>query len=230
MNQLSLSINLKRIPNNMNVFTKPEIADNYDAYYQTKDGRQVNKIEEELIAAALQKVPAGKMLELGCGTGHWTKFFIENGFKLTATDISDAMLKYARQKKLQAQILKADSEKLPFNDESFDVVSSITMMEFVMDKDKVLSEIYRVLKPNGYVFLGALNGKSQLAKNAGNDPVFKNANFFTPESLHERLSQFGIPEISFGVYFSPNFELQDGTTQQEKHEPAFMLGRVQKTK
>jgi ubiquinone/menaquinone biosynthesis C-methylase UbiE len=214
----------------MNVFTKPEIADSYDAYYQTEAGKRVNEIEAQLIEAALQKIPAGKMLELGCGTGHWTKFFIENGFELTATDISDVMLKHARQKKLQAQILKADSEKLPFTDESFDVVSTITMMEFVTDQDKVLSEIYRVLKPHGYVLLGALNGKSQLAKNAGNDPVFKNANFFTLESLQEKLSQFGISEISFGVHFSPNFELQDGTPEQEKHEPAFMLARVQKTK
>jgi len=57
----------------MNVFIKEEIADDYDAYYQTPAGKEIDAIEEKLIADALQKVPKGKMLELGCGTGHWTE-------------------------------------------------------------------------------------------------------------------------------------------------------------
>lgn len=213
----------------MNVFFNAEIADEYDAYYNTEVGQKVNEIEEKLIAGALQKIPKGKMLELGCGTGHWTKFFVENGFELTATDISDAMLKHAQQKQLNAKILKADSENLPFEDESFDMVSSITMMEFVSDQDKVLSEIYRVLKPNGYVLLGGLNANSELAKNAVNDPVFQNANFFTHEKLVEKLMKLGVPEVDSGVHFSPNFQLTDATAEKENYEPAFMLALVQKT-
>lgn len=213
----------------MNVFFNAEIADEYDAYYNTEVGQKVNEIEEKLIAGALQKIPKGKMLELGCGTGHWTKFFVENGFELTATDISDAMLKHAQQKQLNAKILKADSENLPFEDESFDMVSSITMMEFVSDQDKVLSEIYRVLKPNGYVLLGGLNANSVLAKNAVNDPVFQKANFFTHEKLVEKLMKLGVPEVDSGVHFSPNFQLTDATAEKENYEPAFMLALVQKT-
>ena len=214
----------------MNVFIQSEIADNYDEYYQTEAGKKVNEIEEKLIAAALQKIPEGKMLDLGCGTGHWTKYFSENGFKLTGTDISDAMLKHAKQKELKAEILKANSENLPFENESFDVVASITMMEFVNDQDKVLAEIYRVLKPNGYLLLGGLNGISELGKSSKNDPVFKNANFFTHEKLCDKLQKFGSPEINCGVYFSPEFQLMDSSSEKENYEPAFMLAVVQKTK
>lgn len=213
----------------MNVFRKPEIADNYDNYYQTEAGKKVNDIEEALIAAALQKIPKGKMLELGCGTGHWTKFFVQNGFELTATDISDAMLKYAQQKELEAEILKADSENLPFENGSFDVVASITMMEFVNDQHKVLSEIYRVLKPNGWLLLGCLNRDSELAKNAISDPVFKDVKFFTIEKLTEKLAVFGEPEVNCGVHFTSGFELTDGTGEQKNNEPAFIVALVQKT-
>lgn len=214
----------------MNVFIKPEIADQYDAYYKTEAGKQVDEIEKQLIAAALQKCKGRKMLELGCGTGHWTRFFVEKEFELTATDISDAMLKHAKQKQLNAAIVKADAENLPFENESFDVVASITMMEFVRDQNKVLAEIYRVLKPNGYVLLGGLNSNSELAKNVANDSVFKNANFFTRKSLVAKLMQFGNPEVSCGVRFSATFQLMDASDEKDNYEPAFLLALVQKIK
>ncbi|MCY1722572.1 class I SAM-dependent methyltransferase [Prolixibacteraceae bacterium Z1-6] len=212
----------------MNVFTNPEIADDYDDYYQTEAGKEVNHIEVQLIEAALQKVPAGKMLELGCGTGHWTEFFVEKGFDVVATDISDAMLQHAISKGLEAEIVKADSGNLLFDKESFDVVASVTMLEFVDDRDKVIDEIYRVLKPGGWLLLGCLNANSQLAQNADNDPVFKNAAFLTPEGLTALLSRVGTAELTSGVHFSPAFQVTDGTAEQNNNEPAFLVALVQK--
>uniref|UniRef100_UPI003216E667 class I SAM-dependent methyltransferase n=1 Tax=uncultured Draconibacterium sp. TaxID=1573823 RepID=UPI003216E667 len=212
----------------MNVFKNAEIADSYDAYYQTEAGKKVNTIEEELIKAALQKIPAGKMLELGCGTGHWTKLFVQHEFDVVATDISDAMLQHALAKGLEAEIVKADSGNLLFDKESFDVVASVTMLEFVDDRDKVIDEIYRVLKPGGWLLLGCLNANSQLAQNAGNDPVFKNAAFLTPERLTALLSRVGTAELTSGVHFSPAFQVTDGTAEQHNHEPAFLVALVKK--
>lgn len=214
----------------MNVFNKPEIADVYDDYYQTSTGKKVNKIEERLIGDALSQISNDKMLELGCGTGHWTSFFLNQGFEIVATDISEAMLKIARQKNLHTEILKANAENLPFEKNSFPIVSSITMLEFVNNRNKVLQEMYRVLKPNGWLLLGCLNGNSQLAKNAVHDPVFKNASFLTPDVLNNNLTKFGTPKITSGVYFSSTFELLDGTPEQDNWEPAFLAGLVQKRK
>jgi len=74
----------------------------------------------------------GDMLELVCGTGHWTTFFCEEGFRVTAVDTSEAMLSEAKKKDIGcATFLHADAANLPFADESFSVVASITMLEFV---------------------------------------------------------------------------------------------------
>ncbi|WP_163322366.1 class I SAM-dependent methyltransferase [Draconibacterium mangrovi] len=214
----------------MNVFKNEEIAVAYDDYYQTQAGKEIDAIEKKLLVEALQKVPKGKMLELGCGTGHWTELFVNMDFDVIATDISDAMLCQAIEKNLDAEVLNADAGDLPFKNESFDVVASVTMMEFVTSKDVVLNEIYRVLKPGGYLLLGCLNGNSQLAKNAENDPVFKNAAFYTPESLLKALTKFGAPELTYGVRFAPDFRVMDQTAEKDNHEPAFIVALVQKTK
>jgi len=140
------------------------------------------------------------------------------------------MLRQAIEKNLDAEILKADAGELPFKNESFDVVATVTMMEFVNSKEVVLNEIYRVLKPGGYLLLGCLNGNTQLGNNAANDPVFKNAAFYVPESLEKDLLKFGTPELTSGVHFAPDFKVMDRTAEKDNHEPAFMVALVQKNK
>ena len=167
------------------------------------------------------------MLELGCGTGQWTEYFIKKGFKLTGIDISDEMLKFAHSKSLNADFLKADSSQIPFDDNSFSAVSSITMLEFVEDQNKVLQEAYRVLKPGGWLILGCLNANSELGKNKENDEVFKDAHFLSSDELKHKLRNFNNIKMGFGIYYSSTFELLDGKTEIDT-EPAFIAAIAQK--
>jgi ubiquinone/menaquinone biosynthesis C-methylase UbiE len=219
------------IKNTRNVFLTPDIASEYDTYYQTETGKTVDNIEKEIVSAHLKKLPKTNWLELGCGTGHWTKFFNNNGFQITAVDNSEAMLEIARSKNLEnVQFLNADATRLPFPDARFSGIVSITMLEFVDDLEKGLNEIDRVLKPGGTLVLGCLNAVSDPGKNKNNDPIFKHARFFTQEEIKEILTRFGSPHISAGVYFSPDFEILDGTEKQSATEPAFIAASVQKQK
>jgi len=59
----------------MNIFEKESAAEQYDRYYETEFGRAIDALEKKEISKYLEKIPRQAMLELGCGTGHWTKFF-----------------------------------------------------------------------------------------------------------------------------------------------------------
>lgn len=97
--------------------------------------------------------PKGDVLELACGTGIVTQRLrerIDPFFRLVATDISDAMLAYARNKvKGKIDWRKADAAALPFKDESFGAVVCGLGVMFVPDKKKLCGEVRRVLVEGG---------------------------------------------------------------------------------
>jgi ubiquinone/menaquinone biosynthesis C-methylase UbiE len=214
-----------------NIFQLPSVAREYDNYYQKEKGKLIDKIEKKIIKSHLDNLDKGYLLELGCGTGHWTQFFCEQGFQVAAIDSSKSMLEIARSKNMKTvQFLNADAVRLPFPDAQFSAIASVTMLEFVDDLNLVLTEIDRLLKPGGTLLLGCLNALSALGENKKNDPVFKHAHFFTQEEIKKMLARFGNPRISAGLYFSPDFEILDGTKKQSTSEPAFIAASVKKTK
>jgi ubiquinone/menaquinone biosynthesis C-methylase UbiE len=213
----------------MNVFKDYQIAQKYDSYYQSVQGGSVDSIERLLIQNYLKQIFSCEMLELGCGTGHWTRFFCEEGFPVTGIDESEFMLEQARAKMIpQAQYLKADATSLPFSDHSFSVISSVTMFEFVENIHTVLDEIDRILKPGGYLLTGWLNALSEVGLKKENSKTFKNAHFYTPEEIGQFMLRFGTPKLNYGVYYSSGFELLDGTKNQDSVQPAFIASLVQK--
>jgi ubiquinone/menaquinone biosynthesis C-methylase UbiE len=223
-------IKMKVIPKfSMNVFSDHSIAESYDRFYLTDRGRSVDQIEKSLIRQHLNSILAGNMLELGCGTGHWTEFFCEEGFEVTAIDNSKAMLSLAKRKNIsRAAFHKADAAHLPVPDNNFAVITSVTMLEFVKDINEIFNEIDRVLKPGGYLILGWLNALSEMGKNKNTDEIFKHAHFYSPADIDQLLSRFGVPQMSFGVYYSSGFELLDGTDRQDTVQPAFIATFVKK--
>ncbi|MBN2858311.1 MAG: methyltransferase domain-containing protein [Candidatus Delongbacteria bacterium] len=204
-----------------NVFQDKTIAESYDNYYRTDFGITVDSIEKKIIDELLNSLSSREMLELGCGTGHWTEHFEKLGYSVTALDISQPMLDIAEKRDLKADFLKADAEALPFRDGSMSLITSITMLEFVDDLEKALSEMRRVLKKGGSLVLGCLNAESLLGKNKQNDPTFKNAVFFTDEDFETKFSGFEIVKIRKGIYLRPDYSLADEAEDKEEYEPAF---------
>ncbi|MGQ9848373.1 MAG: class I SAM-dependent methyltransferase [Bacteroidales bacterium] len=211
----------------MNVFENKDVALKYDSYYHTEIGSKIDELEKKLIKSLLPPPHLyPNVLEAGCGTGHWTAFLSQLGYNITAFDISDAMLEIAKSKQIkQTKFIKADVHKLPFDTEQFDLVVSITMLEFVSNIEQAIQEMYRVLKPNGWLVLGCLNLHSPLGRNKDNDPTFKNAHFFTKAELYRILSKWGNPIIKETVYFNDEFQLLEKGT-----EGAFLAVSNQKTR
>ena len=213
-------------------FNFNDIAHQYDLYYDTPLGKKVDETEKKVIKSFLEQMKCQHVLEIGCGTGHWTSFFTTNGFEVTGIDVSDEMLKIAEMKEITgATFLKADAHQLPFDDNSFNCIISIAAMEFMNDQPVVWEEIERVLKPQGYFLIGALNQHSQLGKTKDQDPVFRNADFFTVDRLKQELERFGKPEIQGCVLLNEDGEIRDPeesllTKEQLKKEGSFLVGFV----
>jgi SAM-dependent methyltransferase len=95
-------------------------------------------------------------LELGCGTGIlWLENLerIPPGLDITLSDLSEGMLQQAEQNLKHSptafHFKIIDAQSIPFEDHSFDVIIANHMLYHVPDREKALSEISRVLKPDG---------------------------------------------------------------------------------
>lgn len=154
------------------------------------------------------KETKGKILDLGCGTGrHFTKTEAE----IYAVDFSNEMIKYAKlkAKKLKLKNIKffvADAWKLPFPDNYFDAVLCIAVMHCIQTKakrQKVLDEIYRVLKPKGRAKIANWNKESGRFKNKKKESYIgwrdkgkRYYYFYTEDELKKEIEKSGF-KITF---------------------------------
>mgnify|MGYP001604640142 CR=1 FL=1 len=123
------------------------------------------KTNDKEVIAFLKK-SKGNILDLGCGSG---RYFTKTKATIYALDFSDEMLKLAKKKarelKIKAELVQHDlTKKLPFKDNFFDNIICIGTLHCIKgekNRQKILKEIYRVLKPNARVLIKVWNRKSK---------------------------------------------------------------------
>ncbi len=114
----------------------------------------------EEIDQILSKLPKGaRVLDLGCGTGHFSTYIKTLGYDVTGLDPSTKMLNYARQNFPDITFVEGYSNALPFEAATFDLVISIEVLRYLDTKIVFESyeEMYRVLKPGGKIFITHVN-------------------------------------------------------------------------
>lgn len=176
-------------------------AVSYDAWYETPMGRTYDALEKKAVDQILP-APAGgnRLLEVGCGTGHWSAFFSRRGFTVTGVDISAEMVGIARGKNIpDASFQVADAHVLPFTDGQFDVAAAITTLEFVRSPGIVVREMARCTRhPGGVLIVGALNALARLnrERKAAGKPPYDVARFFSPAQLESLLAPYGETRVA----------------------------------
>jgi ubiquinone/menaquinone biosynthesis C-methylase UbiE len=139
-------------------------AAQYELWYQTPEGQYADTLEKELFLKLVKPKSGQRILDIGCGTGHNLAFFKGLGLKAAGIDASKPMLAIASKKiGTEAELYWGHAEVLPFDNDSFDIVTLITVLEFVNDPTKVLKEAGRVARAQ--IYLGILNKISLLAVN-----------------------------------------------------------------
>jgi SAM-dependent methyltransferase len=139
-------------------FSDERVAAHYEAWYETPEGRRADALEKavlgRLVRRAMQPAPPGSVLEIGCGTAHFTRWLRDEGFAAAGVDLSAAMLVLARVFG-GVPLVRGDAARLPFADGGFDLVALITTLEFLKRPREALAEALRVARRG--VVLGVLN-------------------------------------------------------------------------
>jgi ubiquinone/menaquinone biosynthesis C-methylase UbiE len=90
------------------------------------------------------------VLEVGSGTGIYTRFLLKDFKKVIATDIDPEMVSEAKNRLKGAKVVLADARRLPFDNNSVDVVFGVSVLHHIKERNAVFREAARVLKPGGY--------------------------------------------------------------------------------
>jgi ubiquinone/menaquinone biosynthesis C-methylase UbiE len=98
----------------------------------------------------------GELIELGCGTGLYTKALAPNASHVMATDLSDEMLAVAKKQLKDLRnitVEKADCEKTDFPGGKFDSVFMANLIHIIETPPTTLQEAYRILKDGGLLLI-----------------------------------------------------------------------------
>ncbi|GEP38025.1 hypothetical protein NPS01_16880 [Nocardioides psychrotolerans] len=148
------------------------------------DGRDPSTVALEAIVAAAPS----RALEVGCGTGAFAERVAARipGLDLVAIDQSERLVELTAARGVTAHV--ADTQSLPFPDDSFDVVAAMWMLYHVPDLHQGLAEVRRVLRPGG-TFVAVTNGDEhvgELRRSAGGPPAITH---FSSENGADALSR-----------------------------------------
>ena len=174
--------------NSLIPFDNPTLVDGYEAWYETA-GRRADHLEKTLLRWLLTHFSSvHTLLEVGCGTGHFTSWFRKQGLQASGLDISALMLAEAGQLN-RLPYVRGDALALPYSSGDFDIVALITTLEFVSDPVLALTEALRVAQHG--LILGVLNRQSilgrQLKREGGT--VWEAARFFKLAELVQEVRQ-----------------------------------------
>jgi SAM-dependent methyltransferase len=120
--------------------------------YDSRRYAQINRWNPRNLEAVLQYVrpqPGGRILDIGCGRGHLVAAMQARGFDAHGIDVNPQ----AAEVGIADQIHTMSADRLEFPDASFDAVVSFHAVEHIPPLDAALSEIRRVVKPEGLVML-----------------------------------------------------------------------------
>jgi len=136
-------------------------AATYDAWYKTSRGSWIGETEYRLLCRVLAPSPGDSLLDVGCGTGYFTRRFGRGGLLVTGVDPDAEMLQFAAGHYAAGErYLFGDARALPFPARSFDLCVSITALCFIQEQSRALAEILRVTRRRFAV--GLLNRQSLL--------------------------------------------------------------------
>ncbi|MEI0549395.1 methyltransferase domain-containing protein [Brachyspira intermedia] len=127
------------------------IYDEKDTIYYSKYG----KISCNYVSEYLKNIDYNKLLDIGAGTGYLINMLKDKEMaEFYGLDLSEEMIRIAKSKNIEnAQFILGSANKLPFDDDAFDIVTCIQSFHHYPYPNEAMREAYRVLKKGGLYIL-----------------------------------------------------------------------------
>jgi SAM-dependent methyltransferase len=172
----------------------------YEAWYHTARGRWIGEVEFRLLRRLLRAGRGESVLDVGCGTGYFTRRFAgEAGLRVVGLDPDPAWLEFARAHGVGTETYcLGRAEALPFADRSFDYAISVTALCFIADQRSALREMLRVTRKRFAV--GLLNRRSLLylqKGRRGGTGAYRGAHWHTGAEIRTLLG--GLPAANLAL-------------------------------
>jgi len=146
---------------------KLETCRRLDSEYSSEQGRghRADTFIHQGRALAIARIfKSPKVLDVGCGEGHFVKHLRKLDVEAYGRDVSRHALKNAPQSVARhLSLIDVETEDLPFRIGYFDVVTAFEVWEHLRNHRKVLAEAHRVLRPGGFLVIATPKPQSNYA-------------------------------------------------------------------
>ncbi|GAB3201979.1 ubiquinone/menaquinone biosynthesis C-methylase UbiE [Pontibacter aydingkolensis] len=127
--------------------------------YDTNKNR-TRDLEAVALRNTLASIPFETCLEIGCGTGKNTEWLVRKAMHVTAVDLSEKMLEWARKKvhSNKVEFVQADiTKEWGFTQQQYDLVSFSLVLEHIENLHHIFKEAASALNPDGHIYIGELH-------------------------------------------------------------------------
>jgi ubiquinone/menaquinone biosynthesis C-methylase UbiE len=197
----------------------------YDSWFDLPLGQTVDALEKDLLYGLAGLRPGERALDIGTGTGHFAFDLAGHGLEVVGVELSPGMLAVARGKVPPSvgrgkaapsrppagmvHLVRGDAAALPLVPATFDLVLSVTALEFVADPPRALAEMWRAVRPGGRLVVGVLNALSPWAwarrrESRKQETPFSHAHFLTAWEFWRFLRALGPVTWSSSVFVGPH--------------------------
>lgn len=128
-----------------------KLAGDYERHVDSQSGHNAYYERPAMMHLLPANMEQMTVLDAGCAAGWYTEQFLKRGARVTAVDLSPAMVEACKRRVgNEATVFACDiTEDLPFEDEVFDLIVSSLTLHYIEDWAPTFREFQRVLKPGG---------------------------------------------------------------------------------
>lgn len=174
-------------------YMKKDVVKGYEGWYEGKYKR-ADDLEKHLLSVMIEQYDKPKkIIEVGSGTSHFTRWLSSQGYQAVGADLSPLMVRQAKTLWKEGELFNARSSNLPFGSDSFDLVVFVTCFEYMPDPVGVLREASRIARQG--IVMGLMNAWSlptfrrKLQMAFGKNDYYLNAHFYSIREMKGLVKQ-----------------------------------------